>query len=83
MAVSSAQLKRLQEQVKKLRLENARLKKQLRGRDGRTRRSMRPSLRTRRIIKLGGLWKGTPEITEQDIAQARAETWKTLGAREV
>lgn len=31
MAVSSAQLKRLQEQVKKLRLENARLKKQLRG----------------------------------------------------
>jgi hypothetical protein len=28
-----------------------------------------------RIIKLGGLWTGTPEITAEDIAEARHEMW--------
>ena len=28
-----------------------------------------------RIAKLGGFWDGTPEITEEDIAEARREMW--------
>jgi cell division septum initiation protein DivIVA len=72
MAISTTQLKRLQEQIKKLRTESARLRKQLQEKKGRNRRLTRSTLKARRIVKLGGLWKGTPEITEQDIAQARA-----------
>ena len=36
-----------------------------------------------RIIKLGGLWAGTPEITDEDIAAARREMWGNLGEREL
>jgi len=36
-----------------------------------------------RIVKLGGLWAGTPEITEEDIAEARHEMWGRFGEREV
>ena len=35
-----------------------------------------------RIVKLGGLWAGTPEITEEDIAEARREMWGHFGERE-
>ncbi|MEA3340590.1 MAG: hypothetical protein U9R15_11540 [Chloroflexota bacterium] len=34
-----------------------------------------------RIVKLGGLWAGTPEITEEDIAEARREMWANFGER--
>jgi len=36
-----------------------------------------------RIVKLGGLWAGTPEITEEDIADARREMWGRFGEREI
>jgi len=36
-----------------------------------------------RIVKLGGLWAGTPEITEEDIAEARREMWGRFGEREI
>lgn len=32
-----------------------------------------------KIVKLGGLWKDSPEITEEDITQARHEMWGRLG----
>jgi len=32
-----------------------------------------------RIVKLGGLWAGTPEITEEEITAARREAWAGLG----
>ena len=35
-----------------------------------------------RIVKLGGLWAGTPEITEEDIAEARREMWGHFGESE-
>ncbi len=35
----------------------------------------------RKIIKLGGLWKNAPEITEEDIADARREMWGDFGDR--
>jgi hypothetical protein len=38
---------------------------------------------SRRIVKLGGLWAGTPEITEEDIAEARREMWGHFGEREI
>lgn len=37
----------------------------------------------RKIVKLEGLWKDSPEITEEDIAEARREMWGCLGKREV
>jgi prevent-host-death family protein len=37
----------------------------------------------RRIVKLGGLWKDVPEITEDKIAQARREMWGHLTEREI
>lgn len=36
-----------------------------------------------RIVKLGGLWQETPEITEAEIAQARQEMWGRVGKRTV
>ena len=36
-----------------------------------------------RIVKSGGLWAGTPEITEEDIADARREMWGRFGEREI
>ncbi|HID62341.1 MAG TPA: hypothetical protein EYP49_06325 [Anaerolineae bacterium] len=36
-----------------------------------------------RIVKLGGLWAGTPQITEEDIAEARREMWGRFGEREI
>jgi prevent-host-death family protein len=36
-----------------------------------------------RVIKLGGLWKGSREITAEDLTQARREMWGRLGDREV
>ena len=36
-----------------------------------------------RIIKLGGLWADTSEITADDIEEARREMWGKLGEREL
>ncbi len=36
----------------------------------------------KRIVKLGGLWKDQPEITEEDIAEARREMWGKFGERD-
>ena len=33
---------------------------------------------SRRLVRLGGIWKGTPEVTEQDLKQLRAEMWGGL-----
>lgn len=35
------------------------------------------------IVKLGGLWKDVPEITEEEITQVRREMWGRLGQRAV
>ncbi len=32
-----------------------------------------------RVVKMGGLWADTPEITEEDIAEARQEMWSNFG----
>ncbi|MBI5650175.1 MAG: hypothetical protein HZC40_07000, partial [Chloroflexi bacterium] len=77
------QIKQMQDQVKKLRAENTRLKRLLRQRAGKTRIGFPVARRAKRIIKLGGLWAGTPEITEQDIAQARKEMWGKFGDRDL
>lgn len=82
MAVNTTQLKKLQTQVKKLRAENLRLKRQLRS-NGKQRKTTlhRTSTPRKRIVKLGGLWAGTPEITDQDIREARQAIWKNFGKR--
>jgi len=36
-----------------------------------------------KIVKLRGLWKDSREITEEEIAEARRETWGRLGNREI
>ena len=36
----------------------------------------------KRIVKLGGLWKDQPEITDEDIAEARREMWSKFGERD-
>jgi len=46
-------------------------------------RAGQPTPQEGRIVKLGGLWAGTPEITEEDIAEARREMWGHFGEREV
>lgn len=33
------------------------------------------------VIKLGGLWVGSPEITSEDIAEARQEMWVNFRER--
>ncbi len=33
------------------------------------------------IIKLGGLWAGSPEITTEDLAETRHEMWAGFGER--
>lgn len=33
----------------------------------------------RKLIKLGGLWAGSPEITADDIAEIRREMWAGFG----
>lgn len=33
---------------------------------------------SQRHVKLGGIWKGTPEVTEQDLKRLRAEMWGRL-----
>ena len=83
MAVTESRIKALQTQIRKLRAENTRLKRQL-GQAGRhaTKRSSRITS-AKRIVKLGGLWAGTPEITEQDIAEARRDMWGRLGDRDL
>ncbi len=40
--------------------------------------SDRPVVGERRIVQLGGLWKGI-EFTEDEIGQARREAWESLG----
>ncbi|NJL27811.1 MAG: hypothetical protein HC897_07895 [Thermoanaerobaculia bacterium] len=35
-----------------------------------------------KVIRLRGLWRRTPAITQDDIAQARREMWGNLGNRE-
>ncbi len=42
-----------------------------------------PAEQSAPVVKLGGLWKETPEITEADIAEARREMWQSFGEREV
>jgi hypothetical protein len=39
--------------------------------------------RPRKLVKLGGLWKDWPPITDEDIAQARREMWGSFGEREL
>ena len=39
--------------------------------------------RPRKLIKLGGLWKDWPPITDGDIAQARREMWGSFGEGEL
>jgi hypothetical protein len=34
-----------------------------------------------KVIALGGLWAGTPEITATDIAEVRREVWANFGER--
>ena len=34
---------------------------------------------SRKLIKLGGLWAGSPEITTDDIAEIRRELWAGFG----
>jgi hypothetical protein len=82
MAVSTTQLRKLQAQVKSLRAENLRLKRLLRGNGGRRKSIVRKTASHRkRIVKLGGLWADTPEITDQDIREARQAIWKNFGKR--
>jgi sRNA-binding protein len=83
MAISAKQIKQMQDQVKKLRVENTQLKRLLRQYAGKTRTRFAIKRRAKRIVKLGGLWAGTPEITEQDIAQARKEVWGKFGDRDL
>lgn len=33
---------------------------------------------SQRLVRLGGIWKGTPEVTEQDLKRLRAEMWGRL-----
>ncbi|MBI4277186.1 MAG: type II toxin-antitoxin system Phd/YefM family antitoxin [Armatimonadetes bacterium] len=33
----------------------------------------------RNIVKLGGIWAGTPDLTEEDFKKIRAEVWGSLG----
>lgn len=35
------------------------------------------------VIKLGGLWEGTPAITAEEITQLRHELWGNFGEREL
>ncbi|RLC13019.1 MAG: hypothetical protein DRI57_17075 [Deltaproteobacteria bacterium] len=35
------------------------------------------------IVRLGGLWAGTPEITAEDITDARHEMWGRFGEDEI
>ncbi|QTA88276.1 hypothetical protein [Desulfonema magnum] len=37
----------------------------------------------RQIVRLGGLWADTPEITAEDIAEARHEMWGKFGENEI
>ena len=39
--------------------------------------------RPRKVVKLGGLWKDWPPITDEDIHQARKEMWGKFGEREL
>lgn len=83
MAVSSIQLKKLQVRVKRLETENLRLKRQLDRRGAGRQKIARRAAPARRIVKLGGLWTGTREITEQDITEARKAVWSSFGQREL
>ncbi len=70
-----------EKELERLRRENERLKKQLarlKAKNGKPRMTMH-----KRLVKLGGLWKGTPEITEEDILQARRAMWGKFGEREL
>jgi prevent-host-death family protein len=37
--------------------------------------------KSRNIVRLGGLWKGTPPISERTLRTIRAEVWKRLALR--
>lgn len=37
----------------------------------------------KQVIKLGGLWKDMPPVTEEEIAEARREIWGNFGEREI
>lgn len=34
-----------------------------------------------RLIRLGGLWKGTPELSDRDLRELRVEVWARLARR--
>lgn len=34
-----------------------------------------------RIVRLGGLWKGTPPVSERELRKLRSEMWGRLGSR--
>ena len=83
MAVTENRIKALQTKIRKLRVENTRLKRQLSRSAGHTVKHSSRVSSAKRIVKLGGLWAGTPEITEQDIAEARRDMWGHLGDRDL
>ncbi len=74
MATTATELKRMKHEIEALKKKVARLER--RSSTGRGTRRTR-----KRIVQFGGLWEGTPEITEQDIAAARKEMWGNLGDR--
>ncbi len=77
MAIATPQLGKLQKEIKRLRSENTRLKLRMRRSSQNGKKTHRGT--AKRVVKLGGLWAGTPEITEQDIADARKEMWGSFG----
>lgn len=34
-----------------------------------------------KLIRLGGLWKGTPEVSERELREVRARVWGRLARR--
>lgn len=78
MATTQTEIKRLRREVEKLKKQVKEIER--RGNGKRSRKvSPRVSPRTKRVVKLGGLWAETPEITEKDIELTRKAMWGDLG----
>ncbi len=78
MAKTASEIEELRREIETLKKEVARLKRQS-SKNERRRSTRRVTSRSKRVVKLGGLWVGTPEITEQDIAEVRREVWGQFG----
>lgn len=80
MGTTETKIKRLQREVEKLKRQVAQLQRSGTGmRRAKVNKSKRTTSRTKRTVKLGGLWAGTPEITERDIEEARTLAWGHFG----